>query len=66
MDKVKTDEDDWWWSDFLENELGPDDVNQYQLLKTWVKESDPAKAFPIEERLSSLSLRVMKAISDES
>lgn len=66
MDIVKRDEEDWWWSDFLENEIGPEDVNQFQLLKTWVKSSDPAKAFDIEGR--SLREKIMNAIkaSDKS
>lgn len=66
MDIVKRDDEDWWWGDFLDNEIGPEDVNQFQLLKTWVKSSDPARAFPIEERLAGLRAKIMVTISDES
>lgn len=73
---------EWWWIDYLENELEPvlerdlglllevseedrDSFENFRLLKQWVRESDPAGDWPIEERCARMRSRVMAAIEAE-
>ena len=71
---------DWWWIDYLENEMDQalekdlelllecsqedrDSFEHFRLLTEWLRDSDPAKEFPIEEKLHPMRKRVMSMIS---
>jgi hypothetical protein len=78
-------ETDWWWIDYMEDELDPttepdlayllensqtdrDEFESWRLLKSWVKEVDPAKSKEelwSADQLSELKKKTLKALESD-
>ncbi|MGZ3722947.1 MAG: hypothetical protein ACXVA9_08465 [Bdellovibrionales bacterium] len=74
---------EWWWVEYLENEMDPviekdlelllqhseeDRVSfeHIRLVREWLGSCDPIKDWPLEDRLTRMRRKVMRAIEKDA